>query len=244
MKKECKGWQRNFLIALLMGIITMGSAGAIGTQTVDLTYSGIQVELNGQIIHLTDANGNFIEPFSIAGTTYLPLRAVADALGVQIKWDADTSTIVLSNNAGGIVPIANQTRSADNSYGIGETWIVDGQWAVTVTGIHETAERNEYSDKNPGAVYVIDYTYTNLGYTKENWDGLFMPLDDVIVDSAGKVGYSYPNSVDGPTQTPVGATCDAQECIGVENPGDVRITVSLYDGNDNRQSATFLINVP
>ena len=32
-------------------------------------------------------------------------------------------------------------------YTIGETWTVDGQWSLTVTGVTETAERNEYSEK-------------------------------------------------------------------------------------------------
>lgn len=33
-------------------------------------------------------------------------------------------------------------------YTIGETWTVDGQWSLTVTGVTETAERNEYADEN------------------------------------------------------------------------------------------------
>ena len=47
-------------------------------------------------------------------------------------------------------------------YTIGETWTVDGQWSLTVTGVTETAERNEYSEKKPVAVYIVDYEYTNL----------------------------------------------------------------------------------
>ena len=53
-------------------------------------------------------------------------------------------------------------------YTIGETWTVDGQWSLTVTGVTETAERNEYSGKNPAAVYIVDYEYTNIGYEDED----------------------------------------------------------------------------
>ena len=45
-------------------------------------------------------------------------------------------------------------------YTIGETWTVDGQWSLTVTGVTETAERNEYADEKPAAVYIVDYEYT------------------------------------------------------------------------------------
>lgn len=39
-----------------------------------------------------------------------------------------------------------KSKKKDN-YTIGETWTVDGQWSLTVTGVTETAERNEYSEK-------------------------------------------------------------------------------------------------
>ena len=49
-------------------------------------------------------------------------------------------------------------------FNIGETWTVDGQWSLTVMGAKKTEERNTYSDKEPVAVYIIDYVYTNIGY--------------------------------------------------------------------------------
>ena len=40
-------------------------------------------------------------------------------------------------------------------YTIGETWTVDGQWSLTVTGVTETAERNEYADEKPAAALTM-----------------------------------------------------------------------------------------
>lgn len=133
---------------------------------------------------------------------------------------------------------------AGGTYKIGETWAVDGQWLVTVTGVTETSERNQYSEKDPGAVYIVDYTYTNVGYVKEDRDGLFLDLEGAIVDSAGIIGDTYPNSYTYPSETPVAATCNAQLCICVENPGDFKIVYSKLDGNNQRQTATFEIAVP
>ena len=127
---------------------------------------------------------------------------------------------------------------------IGETWTVDGQWKLTITGVSETEDRNQYSDKTPEAVYLVDYTYENLGYEDEYSDGLFISLEDTIVDNTGAMGYSYPGDKTKYAQeTPVGATCEAQACIGVDNAGDFKITVSTYDGNKKRQSETFIIKV-
>lgn len=129
-------------------------------------------------------------------------------------------------------------------YRIGETWVVEGQWKITVDSVEETADRNEYSDKTPEAVYIMTYTYENLGYESDFMDGLFVDLEDGIVDNSGKMGYSYPGDITlYPQETPVGAVCEAQACIGVDNPGSFRINFSRYDGNGEKQTAVFEVEV-
>lgn len=134
--------------------------------------------------------------------------------------------------------------TSQSEYKIGETWIVEGQWKVTVDSVEETSDRNEYSEKQPAAVYVLTYTYENLGYQDDYSDGLFISLDDGIVDSAGKMGYSYPGDITMfPQETPISASCQAQVCIGVDNPGNFKINYNNYDGNSQKQSAVFNIEL-
>ena len=142
----------------------------------------------------------------------------------------------------------SQNSSNNNQpkeYKVGEVWTVDGQWELTVTGFEETSDRNEFSDKNPGAVYIVSYTYKNIGYTDDSgiMDGLYITLEDSIVDSKGIMGYSYPLSViDYPQEAPVGASCKAQVCIGVDNAGTpIKINVTEYDSGSNKQTATFVL---
>lgn len=133
----------------------------------------------------------------------------------------------------------------DTTFKIGDTWTVDGQWSLTIDSVEETLDRKQYSDKNPGAVYLVTYTYTNLGYEDEYSDGLYISLEDTIIDVNGVLGSEYPGDKTGyPQETPVGATCkNAQACIGVETPGDFQIRLSKYDSTDTKQIATFLIEV-
>ena len=134
--------------------------------------------------------------------------------------------------------------TSQDTYKIGESYVVDGQWKITVDSVVATDDRNEYSDKNPAAVYIVTYTYENLGYEDDYMNGLFVSLDNSIVDSARKMGYSYPGDVAMYAQeTPVGASCEAQVCIGVDNPGNFKINFSTYDGNETKQSAVFDIKV-
>lgn len=130
------------------------------------------------------------------------------------------------------------------TFRIGETWTVPGQWSVTITGVRESSERNEFADQNPAAVYFVSYTYTNLGYTDDIMDGLYISPDSSIVDAAGYMGYSYPGDVTRyPQETPVGATCQAEVCIGVDHPGSFTLHFGTYDGNSIEQKANFRIDV-
>lgn len=144
-------------------------------------------------------------------------------------------------------PIEPSTQGAQTTeFNIGETWTVDGQWSLTIDSVEEMSDRNEYSEKNPAAVYLVSYTYINLGYEDKSgmMDGLFFGDPDSIIDATGLMGYSYPNDVtDYATETPVGATCKAQVCIGVDNAGDFKFTHIKYDGNEKKQTATFSVSV-
>lgn len=44
-----------------------------------------------------------------------------------------------------------ETQGQD-TYGLGDTWTVEGLWSLTVTGVEEVAERSEYADENPSVV--------------------------------------------------------------------------------------------
>ena len=125
---------------------------------------------------------------------------------------------------------------------LGDTWTVDGQWSLTITGITETKTRNKYSDLDPAAVYIIDYTYTNLGYENDYADGLYLSIDSCVIDNVGFMGYSYPgDDLKYPKQTPEGATCKAQACVGVWHEGSVQLVVNLYDGTKTEQTAVFYL---
>ena len=73
---------------------------------------------------------------------------------------------------------------------------------------------------------------------------MFLTIDDTVVDSAGVMGYSYPALVTNqPKETPVGAACKTETCIGVDNAGNFMLMVSKYDGTGTKQSAAFSLEV-
>lgn len=142
------------------------------------------------------------------------------------------------------------TPSDKDVYEVGDTWTVAGQWTLTVDSVEEIEDRNQFTDKNPSAVYLITYTYENVGYEDQSgaFDGIYLDLTSSatssIVDVDGKMAYSYPAGIKQyPQETPVGAKCEAQACVGVDNPGDFKIYFSKYDGNKEKQEAVFSFEV-
>lgn len=99
MKRNWKGVLCGVMATvLLLGLI--GTAAAtVGKMTVSIDYNNIKVTMNGTAVNLVDANGNAVEPFAINGTTYLPVRAVANSLGLDVGWDGATSTVTLEDRS-------------------------------------------------------------------------------------------------------------------------------------------------
>lgn len=95
MKKILK---KSIVYMLIVTILATGIVYARKSiEKADLSYDNIKITLNGIEILPKDANGNYVEPFTISGTTYLPVRAVASALGLEVGWDDKTKTVTLSN---------------------------------------------------------------------------------------------------------------------------------------------------
>lgn len=130
-----------------------------------------------------------------------------------------------------------------NVYKIGETWTVPGLWSITVDGVTEVEDRNSYDEREPAAVYLVDFSYENLGYEDDFMDGLYVFFDS-FVDSEGSMGYEYPGDITYyPLEVPVGSKCDkAQVCVGVEHAGSFSMRYSDYVG-DEKYDAVFEVDV-
>jgi hypothetical protein len=84
------------VMALIIGLIGTATAAA-GQRSENLNFMDIKITLDGQVVTPTDVEGNVVEPFAIDGTTYLPVRGIASALGLDVTWDDTTSTVVLND---------------------------------------------------------------------------------------------------------------------------------------------------
>ncbi len=107
MKKRLQG----LILGILIGAVITG--GVVFSQqiskTAELCYNNIKVFVDGEEIIPRDVLGNIVEPFSIDDTTYLPVRAIANALGKEVVWEEETQSVYISSSQGDSMVDADKT---------------------------------------------------------------------------------------------------------------------------------------
>ena len=81
-------------LAAALAIPVLGAGGTLQTWK-DVLVGGITIALYGETIQPRDASGNAVDPVIYNGTTYLPVRGIASALGLEVDWDGVTKTVYL-----------------------------------------------------------------------------------------------------------------------------------------------------
>lgn len=101
MKRNLKEL-RGFITGVLVTILVLSSVAAYGTefvqQSISVVFNKVNISLDGNTVgrqgeNYTLDNGEQV-PYSILykGTTYVPIRKVAEMFGKQVTWDGNSNT--------------------------------------------------------------------------------------------------------------------------------------------------------
>lgn len=96
MKRQLKGFVFGVLISVLVVSLMSTAAATLGKKAIDVEYKNLRVFLDGEELSLTDANGKTVEPFAYNGTTFVPVRAISEALGIDVFYYDFESTGFIS----------------------------------------------------------------------------------------------------------------------------------------------------
>lgn len=84
------------IAALMVACLGIGAAAAGGLEKIQAYLNrDIAIKLNGQTQTMYDVNGTRVYPISYNGTTYVPIRAVSNMLGIDVEWDSANYTVLL-----------------------------------------------------------------------------------------------------------------------------------------------------
>jgi len=97
--KNCKMFIMGIMTALIAVMLITTVFAAYANKSITITYRDIKIIIGGEQIEPKDVTGKTVEPFIYDGTTYLPLRAVSEAVGYDVSWDDKTSTVKLTKKS-------------------------------------------------------------------------------------------------------------------------------------------------
>jgi len=85
------------VLLISLSLLISTSYAASLKKTIDIYYDNIKIYVNNSLIDPKDGTGKPVEPFIYEGTTYLPVRAVAEALDKEVIWDGNTKSVYLND---------------------------------------------------------------------------------------------------------------------------------------------------
>lgn len=86
MKGKFSSFLAGVLVTALAVTLPVSALAATGRLTIEV--SPINIQVNGEMFRPKDAAGNDALVFTYNGTTYAPLRALAEAYGLEVGYDA------------------------------------------------------------------------------------------------------------------------------------------------------------
>lgn len=188
--------KRRYLIGILVICMLSVASFALAAQPISLIVNGQTVQCD-------------VPPEIINGRTMVPIRAVAEALGCQVSWDATQNAVVITS-AGQTSTIPNQQPSSNASIGTtrdnplpaGQSLLTPDGFQVTMNSLVEgdaawsiILNANQFNtppDSNSKYV-LISVDVKNISSQQEPQH--ISNFDFSLVGSSNKVFHSFDKAV-------------------------------------------------
>jgi len=177
---------------LVLGVSTVFAASGLQKIQANLNHD-IKFVVDGEQWTPRDQKGAKLTPISYEGSTYVPLRAVAEAVGAVVDWDDKTKTITVNSPDdsashtianGTVIDIKDLELSGSLAYGKEASFTVDNSGIFEA--LNKLSSRNslyiplngEYKKVKGKA--VSNYGYVDVAYTVSSTDENGNKLEEII----------------------------------------------------------------
>ena len=153
-------------LLLVLSLAVTALAGGL-TKSIQIT-TGVTVKMDGEPLEYRYEDGTEIEPFLYNNVTYVPIRAVSEAQGLDVDWDQETMTVSITSP---------DTASKEPGH--------DGGESPSLEGADEIRYAESY-DEVAEALRSVWYDTGRYGYAT----GAGVAVEEALaVDSASSVEY-------------------------------------------------------
>ncbi len=119
MKRELRGFITGVIVTVML-LSTVAFSESV-KQTIEVVLNSVNLEVNGKKVEADNILYN--------GTTYVPLRAVAEMLGKEVGWDQETKTASINDkgvsNTSNTSNTSNYNRNNPAPIGVKQTVTVE-----------------------------------------------------------------------------------------------------------------------
>ena len=179
MKLNFKSFAMGVIITAMLFSAVMVIANP-QTVTREITY-GVGVRLDGQSINFDEDS----RPFLMEGRTFLPVRAIADAVGLDVAFDAVSNTVLLVS-ASGADELAQQPTPEPTPQGM--AFIDAAPWFEVSSNGPQIINRINMRNETFTNAYVSRQR-NNLQWSNHDLGGRFNTFTATIgrVDGSGEI---------------------------------------------------------
>ncbi|MCL2573286.1 MAG: copper amine oxidase N-terminal domain-containing protein [Defluviitaleaceae bacterium] len=162
---------KGFVIGVIVTMMLSGTLVMANPVMRELVF-GVGVSFNGEVQQFEED----MRPFVIDGRTFLPVRAIADIVGLDVDFDGATNMVILTTS-GAATAVATGSSFADTFFS-GSSGSNFAQVDDTATVLGQT--HNNVVQFNSFATNSL-YSQHNLGGDFTRWTGIFGHIDGVGV---------------------------------------------------------------
>jgi len=113
-KEKIRGFIVGVIVMTLAFSMSISAYALIGSKSITASYNNIKIYIDQKLITPKDVKGNTVEPFIYNGTTYLPVRAVGEALGKAVSWNGTTNSVYVGTQPGAATGYSRNNPAPNN----------------------------------------------------------------------------------------------------------------------------------
>lgn len=164
----------NVMLAIILMSSIAVSASSLLEKISAYINHGITIKVNGETFVAKEDDGRVVKPITYNGRTYLPVRFVGDAFGIDVDWDGNTQTVYLGEK-----PVVEEVKNND----ILEL-VSNGKSGT------ENLMSKDFFKKYPGLTYKSN---NGLGFS-DSWVWLFTGNPDITHGFVMTENYGTPDN--------------------------------------------------
>lgn len=216
---------KDVCLGATVAALVMGAAPAayakVANMDIPVMFSNIKIVVDGKELK-TDK-----EPFIYEGTTYLPVRAVGEAVGKNVTWDAASKTVILGETEQKETekePEQPEETASDNDSRLGKLSSKPStnvnNMKIQCTGARESAG---YTDG-----IEVDFKFTNNSDLEHT-----VILDELKVNNKEVEGYLYADILGKRAETDRLTIKDSDlKCVGIDKIYNIGVVFRVYNHDD------------